>query len=39
MKIFGIGTDIINISRIDKMIKKNNSKFINRTFTKIEKAT
>lgn len=37
MKIFGIGTDIINISRIDKMIKKNNSKFINRTFTKIEK--
>ena len=37
MEIFGIGTDIINISRIDKLIKKNNSKFINRTFTKIEK--
>ena len=37
MKIFGIGTDVINISRIDKLIKKNSSKFINRTFTKLEK--
>jgi len=36
MKIFGIGTDIINIKRIDKLIKKKNTKFVNRIFTKIE---
>ena len=36
MKIFGIGTDIINIKRIEKMIKKKNTKFISRIFTKIE---
>ena len=36
MKIFGIGNDIINIKRVQKSIKKNNPKFINRIFTKRE---
>ena len=29
MKIFGIGTDIVNIKRIDKILKKKNSNFKN----------
>ena len=36
MKIFGIGTDIINIKRMEKSIKKNGDKFINRVFSKNE---
>jgi len=35
MKIFGIGTDIVNIKRIKETIKKNNS-FKKRIFTKME---
>ena len=34
MKIYGIGTDIVNISRIKKSIK--NKKFIERVFNKLE---
>ena len=33
MKIFGIGTDIVNIKRIDKILKKKNSNFKNRIFS------
>ena len=35
MSIIGIGTDIIEISRIKKVLK-NNQKFLNRVFTKKE---
>ena len=34
MKIYGIGTDIANISRIKDLIK--NKKFLTRIFSKIE---
>tara|TARA_B100000029_G_C17520778_1_gene939770 strand:- start:846 stop:1238 length:393 start_codon:yes stop_codon:yes gene_type:complete len=33
MKIFGIGTDIINIKRLEKTLKKNNVRFKNKIFT------
>ena len=33
MKIFGIGTDIVNIKRMEKSIKKNNNTFKNRIFS------
>ena len=33
MKIFGIGTDIVNIQRITKVIKKNNKAFKKKIFT------
>ena len=36
MKIFGIGTDIVNITRIDKLIKKDGVKFKKRIFTSNE---
>ena len=36
MKIYGIGTDIVNIKRIDKSIKKYGSHFKNRIFSKKE---
>ena len=36
MKIFGIGTDIINIKRMEKSIKKNGDNFINKVFSKNE---
>ncbi|MDC0205318.1 holo-ACP synthase [Pelagibacteraceae bacterium] len=36
MKIFGIGTDIVNIKRINKTIKLNGSKFKKRIFSKKE---
>ena len=36
MKIFGIGTDIVNIKRIDHSLKKNGLSFINRIFSKKE---
>ena len=36
MKIFGIGTDIVNIKRIDIALKKNGKKFKNRIFSKKE---
>ena len=34
MKIFGIGTDIVNIKRIDHLLKKHGSGFRNRIFQK-----
>ena len=36
MKIFGIGTDIVNIKRMDHSLKKNGLSFINRIFSKKE---
>lgn len=36
MKIFGIGTDIVNIKRIDKILKKNGNSFKNKFFSKNE---
>jgi holo-[acyl-carrier protein] synthase len=37
MNIFGIGTDIINIKRLEKSLKKNGTKFKNKIFTNKEK--
>jgi holo-[acyl-carrier protein] synthase len=36
MKIFGIGTDIVNIKRIDHSLKKHGLRFKNRIFSKKE---
>ena len=36
MKIFGIGTDIVNIKRMKKTLKNNNSNFRKRIFSKNE---
>jgi holo-[acyl-carrier protein] synthase len=36
MKIFGIGTDIINIKRVEKILIKQKKIFINKIFTKKE---
>ena len=36
MSIYGIGTDIINISRIEKILKKNKIEFKKKIFTKKE---
>ena len=36
MKIFGIGTDIVNIARLKKSLGKNNDRFKNKIFTKNE---
>ena len=36
MKIFGIGTDIVNIDRIKQSLKKNGSQFKKRIFSKDE---
>ncbi len=36
MKIFGIGTDIVNIKRMKKNLARNNYKFKNRIFSKDE---
>ena len=36
MKIFGIGTDIINIKRMEKLMKKSRSNFKNKIFSKRE---
>ena len=36
MKIFGIGTDIVNIKRMEKSIKKNGVIFKNKIFSKNE---
>ncbi len=36
MKIFGIGTDIVNIKRMEKTLKKNNNSFKNKIFSKKE---
>ena len=36
MKIFGIGTDIVNIRRMEKSLKRRGSKFKNNIFSKNE---
>ena len=36
MNIYGIGTDIVNIKRLEKLLKKNGLKFKNRIFSKDE---
>ena len=36
MKIFGLGTDIVNIRRLEKILKKNSNKFKTRIFSKDE---
>ena len=36
MKILGIGTDIVNIKRMQKLLKKNSNNFKNRIFSKNE---
>ena len=36
MKIFGIGTDIVNIKRMEKSLKKYGNKFKNKIFSKNE---
>ena len=36
MKIFGIGTDIVNIKRLEKSLKKNGVHFKNKIFSKKE---
>ena len=36
MKIFGIGTDIVNIKRLEKLLKNNNAHFKNKIFSKKE---
>ena len=37
MKIFGIGTDIVNIKRMEHSLKKHGFSFKNRVFSKKEK--
>ena len=36
MKIFGIGTDIVNIKRMEKLLKKHGNQFKNKIFSKNE---
>ena len=36
MRIFGLGTDIVNIKRLEKILKKNKSTFKTRVFSKNE---
>ena len=36
MKIYGIGTDIVNIKRVEKSLKKNGNNFKKRIFSKKE---
>ena len=36
MKIFGIGTDIVNIKRMDQSLKKHGTIFKNKIFSKKE---
>ena len=36
MEIFGIGTDIVNIERMEKSLKKNGKNFKNKVFSKSE---
>ncbi len=36
MRIFGLGTDIVNIKRLEKIIKKNKNTFKSRVFSKNE---
>ena len=36
MRIFGLGTDIVNVKRLEKIIKKNKNTFKSRVFSKNE---
>ena len=36
MKIFGLGTDIVNIKRLEKILKKNKNTFKSKVFSKNE---
>ena len=36
MRIFGLGTDIVNVKRLEKILKKKNSAFKTRIFSKNE---
>ena len=36
MKIFGIGTDIVNIKRMEKTLRENGAAFKKRVFSRIE---
>ena len=36
MKIFGLGTDIVNIKRLEKVLKKKDNRFKARIFSKSE---
>ena len=36
MRIFGLGTDIVNVKRLEKILKKRNSAFKTRIFSKNE---
>ena len=36
MKIFGIGTDIVNVKRMEKSLSKKGNKFKNKIFSKKE---
>ena len=36
MRIFGLGTDIVNIKRLEKIIKKDKNTFKSRVFSKNE---
>ena len=36
MKIFGLGTDIVNIKRLEKILKKKRNTFKSRVFSKNE---
>ena len=37
MKIIGIGTDIVNIKRVEKILKQNKSMFLKKIFTIMKK--
>jgi len=36
MKIFGLGTDIVNIKRLEKILRRKNNSFKSRVFSKNE---
>ncbi len=36
MKIFGIGTDIVNVKRVDKMLKRHGKRFKKKLFSNKE---
>jgi len=39
MSVIGIGTDLVNIKRIEKILKKNSKSFLNRILHKKEKSS
>jgi len=36
MKILGVGTDIVNVKRIERIVKKNKNFFLRKIFTERE---